>query len=206
MCDSVRVPRLCSAVLTASWGLTRMARRSSTVSVSSPSPLSAGLYQPSKGTSQLSPLPIFRTPTSPWPPRNASLFAPPRNPHAPPVENPDELFTRRTVSEVMQVHRRLLCARPLSQLTLAFHVDSKLRATGLMQTPSRKNYGSWSGAYTRILRYAICLLELEFESVGNATAISCKRPPPLCPSRNLPKIPWTLSKTSSCQFRPRYLK
>src|SRR5712691_11639189 len=97
-----------------------MARRPSTVSVSSPSPLSAGLYQPSKGSSQLSPLPTFRTPTSPWPPRNASLFAPPRNPHAPPVENPDELFTKMTVLEVMQVHRRLLCAELLSQLTPAF--------------------------------------------------------------------------------------
>ena len=100
-------------------GLARMARRPSTVSVSSPSPLSAGLYQPSKGTSQLSPLPTFRTPTSPWPPRHASIFAPPRNLHALPVENPDELFTKMTVSEVMQVHRRLLCAKPL------FTIDSR---------------------------------------------------------------------------------
>jgi hypothetical protein len=108
----VKVPRPCSAVRIRVLGPTCMARRPPTlsaVSVSTPPPSSAGPYQLSKGTSRLSPLPTFQTPTSSWTPRNASFLAPSRGP---PVENPDELFTRLTVSEVMHVHRRLLCVIP----------------------------------------------------------------------------------------------
>ncbi|KAI0296258.1 hypothetical protein BC826DRAFT_1103987 [Russula brevipes] len=82
-----------------------MARRSSTVSLSSPPPSSTGLYQFSKATQSLSPLSSFRTPTSPWPPRNTSFLVPARHPG---VEDPDELFTKLSVPEVKRVHQRLL--------------------------------------------------------------------------------------------------
>ncbi|KAI0257190.1 hypothetical protein BJV78DRAFT_1277757 [Lactifluus subvellereus] len=85
-----------------------MARRPPTVSVST-SPSSAVLHQPpSKATPQLSPLRGFRTPTSPWPPRSGSFPIPPRHPHVPSVEDPDDLFAKLTVPEVKQVHQRLL--------------------------------------------------------------------------------------------------
>jgi hypothetical protein len=90
---------------------------------------------------------------------------------------------------------------PAFMLTL-----SSLCVTGLMRTPSRKNYGSWSGAYLYTAALCVVSLELEFESAGNATAISCRRLPPSYLSRGLPKIPWMLSKTSSCQFLRRYLR
>ena len=92
-------------------GPTRMARKSSTVSLSSPPPSSTEL-QPLKAIPQLSRLPSSRTPTSPRPLRNASFLAPSRHPHPPAVEDPDDLFTKLTISEVKQVHQRLLCAIP----------------------------------------------------------------------------------------------
>ena len=157
-------------------GPTRMARQSTSLSLSSPPSSSVELQPLSKGISHLSPLSSSRTPTSPRLLRNASFSVPSRHPHAPAVENPDDLFTKFTISEVKQVHQRLLCAVLLHVLPPTFRVDSKPREIGLMRMSSKKNYGSWSGAYSYT---ALCgWLELEYESVGNGTAISCRLPPP----------------------------
>jgi hypothetical protein len=94
-------------------GPTRMARQSSSFSLSSPPSSSTELQPPSKAIPQLSPFSSSRTPTSPRLLRNASSFAPSRHPHASAVETPDDLFTKLTISEVKQVHQRLLCAIPL---------------------------------------------------------------------------------------------
>ena len=152
-----------------------MARQSSSFSLSSPPSSSAELQPLFKAIPQLSSYPSSRTPTSPRLLRNASSFAPSRHPHASAVETPDDLFTKLTISEVKQVHQRLLCAIPL-HICLRRHVDSKPREIGLMRMSSKKNYGSWSGAY---LYTPLCgSLELEYESAGNGTAISCRLPPP----------------------------
>ncbi len=181
-----------------------MARRPSTLSVSTPPPSSAGPYQLSKGTSRLSPLPTFQTPTSSWTPRNASFLTPSRHLHGPPVENPDELFTRLTVSEVMHVHRRLLCVIPPHNCLRLFTLTLSSVRQGRCGRQARRTTAH-GRVRTRILHYLV-FLELEFESAGNATATSCRHHPPLYPSRSLHKIPWTPSKTSSYQFRPRYLR
>ncbi|KAH9968614.1 hypothetical protein BC827DRAFT_1257663 [Russula dissimulans] len=76
---------------------------------------------------QLSPLPSFRTPTSPWPPRNASFPPPPQLSQVRAAEDPDELFTKLTVSEVKQVHRRLLTDADAKQEELRLMVGERYR-------------------------------------------------------------------------------
>jgi hypothetical protein len=119
-------------------GQTRMARKLSAVSLSSPPSSSAELQPPLKPIPQLSSLSSSQTPTSPRPLRNASLLASSRNPHAHLVEHPDDLFTKLTIPEVKQVHQRLLCAIPLH---ICLTLTLKPRAIGLMRTSSKKNYG-----------------------------------------------------------------
>ncbi|KAI9512526.1 hypothetical protein F5148DRAFT_1007960 [Russula earlei] len=103
-----------------------MPRRSSTLSVSVPLPSSSTPLH-SKPTPQLSPLSTFRTPASPWPPRNASLLATPRHPHVPGVEDPDELFKSLTILEVKQVHQRLLTDADAKQEELRLMVGERYR-------------------------------------------------------------------------------
>jgi hypothetical protein len=125
-------------------GPTRMARKLSALSLSSPPSSSAELQPLSKAIPHLSSLSSSQTPTSPRPLRNASFLASSRNPHAPNLEHPDDLFTKLTIPEVKQVHQRLLCAIPLH---ICLTLTLKPRATGLMPTSNKKNYGLWSGAY-----------------------------------------------------------
>lgn len=142
-----------------------MARKLSALSLSSPPSSSAELKPFLKPSSLLSP----RTPTSPRPLRNASFLASSRDPHTPTVEHPDDIFTKLTITEVKQVHQRLLCVIPLH---ICLTLTLKPRAIGLMLTSSKKNYGLWSGAYQ--CSPPCSYLELEYESAGNGIAISCK--------------------------------
>ncbi|KAI0068134.1 hypothetical protein BV25DRAFT_1793601 [Artomyces pyxidatus] len=89
-----------------------MARRPSAVSLSSTAS-SSGLPHVSRlPSSQIaSPPPKFRTPTSPWPPRAASLSAMSQQAHSGEYVDPDELFTKYTVAEVRSVQQRLRCVR-----------------------------------------------------------------------------------------------
>jgi hypothetical protein len=93
-------------------------------------------------------------------------------PLTPGAEDPDELFTKFTVSEVKQVHNRLLYAI----VTLASVFTLSWCVTGRMRTPSKRSYGSWLGTWTHSTPRD--LLELEYESAANGTAISCRRRPP----------------------------
>jgi hypothetical protein len=154
------------------YGHSLMARRQSTIAFSSPSSSSSPLQPPSKSSPQLSPLQGFRTPPSPWPPRGTSRSVFLQHNHTPGAEDPDELFTKFTVSEVKQVHNRLLYAIVL----LAFVFTLSPCATGLMQTPSKRSCGSWLGTWTYSTPRDF--LELEYESAANGTAISCRRRPP----------------------------
>lgn len=119
-------------------GQTRMARKLSAVSLSSPASSSAELQPLLKPIPQLSSLSTFQTPTSPRPLRNASFLASSRSLHASTLEHPDDLFTKLTIAEVKQVHQRLLCAVPLH---LCLTLTLKLCAIGRMRTSSKKNYG-----------------------------------------------------------------
>ncbi|KAF8274142.1 hypothetical protein EI94DRAFT_1714815 [Lactarius quietus] len=87
-----------------------MARRPSTIAFSSPSSSSSPLQPSSKLSPQLSPLQGFRTPTSPWPPRSMSRSVFLQQHHTPGIEDPDELFTKFTVSERSERYRDLLQA------------------------------------------------------------------------------------------------
>ena len=147
-----------------------MARRQSTIALSSPSSSSSPLPPPSKLSPQLSPLQGLRTPSSPWPQRGVSRPVFPQHNHTPGAEDPDELFTRLTVSEVKQVHNRLLYALSIFLLASVF-----TSSTGLMRTPSKRSCGSWLGTWTHSTPRDI--LELEYESAANGTAISCRRRP-----------------------------
>jgi hypothetical protein len=116
-----------SVVLACGLGLnghSLMARRPSTIAFSSPSSSSSPLQPSSKLSPQLSPLQGFRTPTSPWPPRGISRSVFPQHLTPPALEDPDELFTKFTVSEVKQVHNRLLYALSIFAST-SFCVHSK---------------------------------------------------------------------------------
>ena len=171
--SNVRNWRQLSCSLGLSWlerPLRSMARRQSTIAFSSPSSSSSPLQPSSKLSPQLSPLQGLRTPTSPWPPRGVSRPVLPQHNHNPGVEDPDELFTKFTVSEVKQVHNRLLYALSICLLVSVF-----TGATDLMRTPSKRSCGSWLGTWTHSTLRDI--LELEYESTANGTAISCRRRP-----------------------------
>src|SRR6266404_7103553 len=94
--------------------------QTSTFSISSPSSPSPLLHQSTKISQQLSPLQGFRTPTSSWPPPGPSRSVFPQHAHTSSAEDPDELFRKFSVSEVKQVHQRLLCV--LSILASGFCV------------------------------------------------------------------------------------
>ena len=119
-------------------GPTRMARKLSAISLSSPPSSSAELQPLPKAIPQLPSLTSSQTPTSPRPLRNASFLASSRNPHAPTLEHPDDLFSKLTIPEVKQVHQRLLCA---ILLHICLTLTLEPRALGLMRTSSKKNYG-----------------------------------------------------------------
>ncbi|TFY52541.1 hypothetical protein EVG20_g10506 [Dentipellis fragilis] len=84
-----------------------MAGRRPAVSVSSVASSSAA-PQSTKSASQGSPsLAKFRPPTSPWPPRSASIATLPGRNDVDVTLDPDELFTKYTISEVKGVQQRL---------------------------------------------------------------------------------------------------
>ncbi|KAH9065792.1 hypothetical protein EDB87DRAFT_889121 [Lactarius vividus] len=94
------------------------------VPLSSPSSSSSPPQQSSKISPQLSPLQGFRTPTSPWPPRGTPRTV---SLHTSGTEEPDELFTKFTVSEVKQVHNRLLSDADAKQEELRLMVGERYR-------------------------------------------------------------------------------
>ncbi|KAI9444853.1 hypothetical protein H4582DRAFT_855570 [Lactarius indigo] len=103
------------------------------VPLSSPSPSSPPLQRPSNSSPQLSPLQGFRTPTSPWPPRGTPRSV---SLHTSGTEDPDELFTKFTVSEVKQVHNRLLSDADAKQGGVAAHGRRRERYRDLLQASS----------------------------------------------------------------------
>ena len=123
-----------------------MARRPSLASVSSSVASSSTLSRIAKSPPQAaSSLPTgFRTPTSPWPPRSASLSALAQPAEVAKGTDPDDLFTQYSVSEVKNIHQRLRCVRNLCFWPLSAHSS---RTPGLMRMLSRRSSGSWLGAF-----------------------------------------------------------
>ncbi|KAA1467989.1 hypothetical protein DENSPDRAFT_927011 [Dentipellis sp. KUC8613] len=104
-----------------------MAGRRPAVSVSSVASSSAA-PQSTKSESQGSPsLAKFRPPTSPWPPRSASIATLPSRNDIDVTLDPDELFTKYTISEVKGVQQRLRSDADAKQEELRLMVGARYR-------------------------------------------------------------------------------
>ncbi len=113
VCDSVKVPRLYSAVLTASYSYGATAIHS----------LCLLLFSFIRGIVPALQRDFPVVTITNFPDTDFAMAAPkrvtiraPSKPACSPRRKSDELFTKMTVSEVMQVHRRLLCAELLSPI------------------------------------------------------------------------------------------
>lgn len=94
--------------------------------------------------------------------------------------DPDELFTKHTISEVKAIQTRLRYASPPARPTCLGLMRTSPAA--LMRTRSRRSYGSWLGACVISLCHLI--IDPEPESAENGTATFCRRLHPSSPSRS----------------------